>query len=144
MITRDRTHEEIAKYRGEEHASERGDCAVRALMHVGNMPYGAAWSELTRVTGTRKPRGGTDIYKYLRLKNHSVANYNVVARYSIFGNGLVSRGITVARLMRMPQYKKGRFLVVTRGHGFAIVDGVAYNPSGARARVMTVWEFVPR
>jgi hypothetical protein len=143
MIFKDTTYQEIVNRRGPDFVHETNDCAVVALMHVGSMPYGAAHRELKESGARPRDRKGTNVFKYLLSKKNAqgdtwVANYSVKNIYSM---GPFSK-MTVNQFMRM--HPKGRFLVVTHRHGFAVVDGVAYQASGKRARVHYVWEFVPR
>jgi hypothetical protein len=96
-----------------EGINEHRDCTVRALTNVS----GAAYETVHAVFAAhgRKNRRGVA----LRLVMQSVSrDLGLTAR-------VVRRSGSVERLLR--DYPVGRLVVNTRGHAFALIDGVAHD-----------------
>ena len=93
--------------------SERRDCTVRALTNVS----GAAYATVHAVFAShgRKNRRGVVLKKVMQ----SVASdLGLVAQ-------VVRRSGNVERLVR--DFPAGRLVVNTRGHAFALIDGVVHD-----------------
>jgi hypothetical protein len=109
--------------------NEANDCTVRALAAVNGMTYEEAHAAMA-AAGRVARRG-------LRLD----ALRAVYAAQG--GGGYVNRGDrpTLASFMR--EQGPGRYVVLVKGHVFALVDHVQYdlNLNGARKRVWGFWRF---
>jgi hypothetical protein len=93
--------------------SERRDCTVRALTNVSGAPY-AEVHAIFAAHG-RKNRRGIALKKVLQ----SVArDLGLVAQ-------VVRRSGSVERLLR--DFPVARLVVTTRGHAFAVIDGVVHD-----------------
>lgn len=109
--------------------NEARDCTVRALAAVKDMQYDQAHKVLAEAG--RVPRKGVrlDILKSV---------------YAAQGGGCyVNRSDrpTLAAFMR--QHGPGKYIVLVKGHVFALVDNVQIDmdKNGARKRVWGFWQF---
>jgi hypothetical protein len=93
--------------------SERRDCTVRALTNVS----GASYAEVHAVFAAhgRKNRRGIALRKVLQS----------VARDLGLTAQVVRRSGSVERLLR--DFPAGRLVINTRGHAFAVIDGVVHD-----------------
>lgn len=103
----------VATATATEGFSERRDCTVRALTNVS----GASYSEVHAIFAAhgRKNRRGIVLRKVLQ----SVASdLGLTAQ-------IVRRSGSVERLLR--DFPAGRLVINTRGHAFAVIDGVVHD-----------------
>jgi len=93
--------------------SERRDCTVRALTNAS----GASYAEVHAIFAAhgRKNRRGIVLRKVLQS----------VARDLGLTAQVVRRSGSVERLLR--DFPAGRLVVTTRGHAFAVINGVIYD-----------------
>lgn len=100
-----------------EYSDERNDCTVRATSLALNKPY----KEIHKVYSDngRKWGKGCDGFTIERVIKHYVgSNYNK-------RSATVHGRITLARFLK--DYPQGHWIVVRRGHAFAVIDGVAHD-----------------
>lgn len=105
-------------------ANEHNDCCVRAFSIVLSAPYEKV-REIFRLAG-RKDRHRTKAASWVPLANR-------------IGKQILTHPIRVRNLVTI--CAQGRFLVLTRRHMFAVIDGVVhdlYAPS-PRGQVFHVW-----
>lgn len=128
---------------------EKNDCAVKALMAVTGVPYrdAHAWSA---VHFARKDCGaamlwdkalGAHAQQALTIFGYRV--YEQPAPAIERPNGYKNYG-TLAQFVRT--HSKGRFLLSSTSHAFALIDGVVYDngAAGAKTRVTyKVYELKP-
>ena len=96
-----------------EGINEHRDCTVRALTAVSGVPYSTVHSVFA--AHGRKNRRGVVLKTVLQ----SIArDLGITAR-------VVRRSGSVERLIR--DHPLGRLVVTTRGHAFALIDGVAHD-----------------
>jgi len=112
--------------------NETNDCAVKALAIVGNLPYRVAHAALK--DAGRKNRRGTlvpqieEATKTLGLKTLN----KVDAPRKVTGAGYTA--CTIPTL-----YPTGRHIVYTRGHVFALIEGIVQDwTAGRRHRITGV------
>ena len=125
---------DMAEGRAQEFAHEDNDCTVWAIATASGMPYSAAHRLLQqhgRIDGNRFPTG-----QFLALMGNRLCNYTV-------------RSIAVPFVATLNQvaktYPHGRYIVRTKRHVLALIDGVVHDtaPCGARKRVSRIWELRP-
>lgn len=109
--------------------NEARDCTVRALAAVKDMQYDQAHAALA--AAGREPRRGMSLEQ---LK----------PAYAAQGGGCYinrSDRPTLASFLR--DQPAGKYIVLVRGHVFALVDGVQIDmeKNGARKRVWGFWQF---
>lgn len=112
---------------------ETNDCGVRALACVCSIPYPAAHMTF-RILG-RRPRDGVhmgDMFKALKKHAKNVGNIQLIQQ----PNGSRFTPISVAKA-----YPKGRFLLYSRGHVMAMVDGEILDwAQNRRLRIVAIQE----
>ena len=116
--------------------NEKNDCAVKAVAVVANASYQEA-HEALRLAG-RKPRRGTPLpVIFAALRSLGVYHeFKTVADHR--GKDMGRCPISRVR-SRLP--RKGRFLVLTRSHILAVVDGVVLDwTEGRRHQARYAWE----
>jgi hypothetical protein len=117
-------------------AKETNDCTVVAYsMATPNCTYDRA-HELLASAG-RKPRKGLRFDMTMHKMVHSpISEYGVIP-YQL---KKIERRITLNKFVN--DNPRGRFIVTTRGHAFAVVNGTVYDHSyKSRRRVISVWEY---
>lgn len=92
---------------------ENNDCMVQALATVLDKPYFEVHSQLKRM-GRRRNCGTPWRICVKAMLMYDIAIYSPVQRH-----------VTHARFLA--QNPKGKFLVMSRSHAWAIKDGVAYG-----------------
>jgi hypothetical protein len=112
---------------------EWNDCTVRALACVTDTPYAEAhriFCGIGRGVGKRASFG-----EMLRAHEYCVRGY--------IASPLVLSPRTVAQFLKQAKQQGGRYVVRTRGHVFAVVDGIILDesPEGARRQVCEVFKF---
>jgi len=120
---------------------ERRDCTVRSLANAADIPYSEAHA-------IAKAAGRTNGHGY-----HTSLILKVAERRGVFtftqielpvylsnGNGQLP---TLASVVQ--HFRDGRYIVVTRNHAMALVDGVIHDTGlvGARSRVKFVYRIQP-
>lgn len=116
--------------RGEAGFVEKNDCTVRAIAATTDMTYLQA-HELLKYCGRRDRRR----FKFVSWIC-SVRNINGRVPVPV----TVSIGAkTTGQFLKMKM--SGRFIVRTRGHVFAVIDGVIHDEGRfiPRARVKNIW-----
>ena len=130
-------------------SGDRGDCAVRALAIATGRPYDEC-NALYAKHG-RKPNHGTP--RYVTISVHrAIGSLDVrVLHLGRLGqrlvkparpryDGLDPRGAYPTRAQFVKKNPKGRYVLLSRGHACALVDGVIHDwasrTSGARTRVL--------
>jgi hypothetical protein len=111
--------------------AERNDCSVVALSIAVGIPYDVAHHMLA--SAGRKPGHGFKMTVWLR---EQAELGGIVCGYK-FTTVQADRR-TLARVRR--DFPKGRLMVTTRGHIFAMIDGVILDPAytGERSQVRFV------
>lgn len=117
--------------------SETNDCVVLTIAAAFNVNYETA-HEFVKKTFNRENHQGTKNFQ-ARLNRYALENkelfgksiypmgievgtYNYSLRYTVkVGDKYVSRGMTVHTFIKT--FPFGTFIVVVKGHAFAIVDG---------------------
>jgi len=92
---------------------ERNDCMVQALANVLDKPYFEVHSKLRRL-GRRNRCGTPNRICVKAMLAYGISIYSPITRH-----------ITHAQFLA--QNPKGKFLVMSRSHAWAIKDGVAYG-----------------
>lgn len=120
--------EEIWKY-----ANETNDCSVRATTIALNKPYKEVHSTFLK-HGRRWGKGVTFITLTAVLKDLTKDKVKMVA------SDVVKRE-SLARFIKT--HPKGRYVVVKRGHAFAVIDGVAHDAheSGCGSRSIVKYAY---
>ena len=109
-------------------STEANDCSVRAVQVAGSMTYEQAHALMERV-GRQKGRG---------VPWHMI---DAVARANLNATYVgCSRGTTLAAFMRAAKQGQ-RYMVLIKGHVFAVVDGVQFDltPPSGRCHVQGYW-----
>lgn len=96
---------------------ESNDCTVRATSLAMNLPYDVIHKAFA-LHGRRTGKGVTIITLMGVLTDLTDRKMQVVANHSI-------RKQTLGSFIKT--HPKGRFVVVKRGHAFAVIDGVAHD-----------------
>jgi hypothetical protein len=111
---------------------ERADCAVRAVTAVTNIPYPTVHEQF--VKGGRKPG---------RMSANGLPE-KVVRQLGFVLEPWEVTGKTIRTVEReLP--KKGRFLILVRGHMLAVINGKTVDWSAGRQhRIMNVWRITPQ
>ena len=117
-----------------EYSDERNDCTVRATSLALNKPY----KEVHRVYSDngRKWGRGTDGFTIERVIKHYVGDDYKKRKATIDGR------ISLAKFLKL--YPTGHWVVVKRGHAFAVIDGVAHDADisccNSRSVVLLAWQ----
>ncbi len=108
--------------------NEHRDCAVRAVTAISNLPYSCVHKVF--VECGRRRRGGTSF----RITRH------VLQKLNIWIDRVEIEAKTVSSLKaKLP--KKGRFLIRTRGHILAAVNGEILDwTAGRRHRIKEIYK----
>lgn len=111
---------------------EMRDCVVRAICTAAQIPYAQA-HEACRAAG-RKTCHRFFTYKGLaRAKADGLLDYSVVPPF----HGTYS----LSRVLKM--YSQGRYVIETRNHAAALIDGVIYDKAsqgmGLNTKIESVW-----
>lgn len=126
---------------------EANDCTVRALANAAGLPYNIAHRVLAKAG--RKPKRGapleamTAAYKRMGFVTQSIHGTTKCARYlakKIETSVEVQRGISLAYML--PRINDGRYIVLVRGHVFAVVNGkvLDYGDNPAGCSVVAVYK----
>lgn len=112
--------------------TERNDCTVRAVAIATGTPYDKVHAELE--WRGRRPGQGFPLTSEGHLKDFGFKPY-----YIPRPQGVKPRLSTV-----VSHVQKGRFIVQTRAHVFAIVDGVAFDKTASSLSkpVFSVWQHI--
>jgi hypothetical protein len=137
-----------AENRGVERLiDEDKDCTVRALANAAGLPYNIAHRVLEKAG--RKPKRGatlevlTAAYKRMGFVTQSIHGSTKQARYlsqRIETSMPVQRGISLQYML--PRINDGRYIVLVRGHVFAVVNGkvMDYGDNPAGCSVVAVYK----
>jgi hypothetical protein len=114
--------------------TESNDCTVRAAAVALDMPYYKVHEAFSKAG--RKPGRGVcldvvdSVLKALKGDKIRTTGFEWFREHRM----------TLSALIR--KHPKGRFVVVKRGHAFALIDGVAHDmgPVGGRTKVWQYWE----
>lgn len=116
-----------------EYQHEKNDCVVLAISVACCLPYGAAHAEMKQ--HGRKDRHKTKLATYLKTVGNRIANYDLVPM------PLASPSTIKQTVLKYPN---GRYLVRTKGHLFAVVNGVIFDSGekheGVKRRVTNIWQ----
>lgn len=109
--------------------SERNDCTVRAVSAACNASYASAHSLLA--AAGRKPRRGMYFQQYMANQTELLG-----CKVTRVATGRPTLEQALYRYMA-----DGRYIVVKRGHAFAVIDGVVIDTAavGSRSRVLAIW-----
>ena len=117
-----------------EYSDERNDCTVRATSLAINKPYKEvhkAYSDNGRKWGK-----GCNGFTIERVIKHYVGDDYVKHNCTINGR------ISLAKFLKLNTV--GNWVVVKRGHAFAVIDGVAHDADiaccGARSSVLLAYK----
>lgn len=112
---------------GQQNIMEKNDCIVRALANALDKPYHEAWESLAAMG---------------RRSYHKTPLHICFAAVLGWGMGLASsvrrRGVSHARFLAT--HPKGRFVVMSATHAWAIKDGVVFDSwcPGPRKRILWI------
>jgi hypothetical protein len=136
-------------------AHETNDCFVQALQVVLGVPYRDAHGLVKTVWKRNDAKGTygvaagmhrvataqTTLFGY-RVFTHSVNTKGVTYRRSMWGTK--ARALYPTLTDSMHRFRTGRWVICSRSHAFAIIDGVVYDNgvTGPRTRVSEVYEIV--
>ena len=123
---------EYCAYKSAE-LGEHNDCSVRAVTLACSVPYETARAAL-RVAGRQPRQGALDhhIKKAVRALGHTTGKY--IRPKQANGSKYTPKTITKA-------YPQGRYLVYTRDHVFALVNGKVLDwTEGRRHHIIAVQE----
>ena len=123
--------------------TEQRDCVVRAMTIATGRPY-MEMHALLASKGRKSRRGTPFAVIDAALTELGLPTLTrIEPDYQLVGGGYFGRRSwrdharpTLARWMA--EHRVGRYMVIIRGHAFAVVDGVQYDgyqPNGARCRV---------
>jgi len=102
---------------------EHGDCTVRSLMNSMNVSYNYA-HEILRLAGRKNGKGF-----YMTEFLHKCMDGNSLVGYYLkemhFQNWYPGAKMTIRKFVE--KYNKGRFIVIRKGHAFAVIDGVIHD-----------------
>lgn len=105
--------------------SEKADCVVRAMAVVTQLPYEKA-HELVRLTMGRKPKQGTPTDNI-----HYAMNRFEQEGMRVSPNRVLNVRVMKNRRFRLQTFINnnpvGKFVLIVRGHMFAVVDGVLHD-----------------
>jgi hypothetical protein len=107
---------------------ERADCSVRALSVAARISYSDAHARFAaagRKNGCRTPWKAIDTV------------HGAMGLRDIFA----WKSPTLAQFLKV--HPRGRFVLIRRGHSFALVDGIVHDwarGTGARSRIIRAWE----
>ena len=132
-----------------EFANEDRDCTVRATAIAAQISYKEAHA-LLALHGRKNRRGILYSVFLNRLKAHGgqIGSYRVESvkmpdcwLTRIWTFGLPTKSVSLARFLK--DFPKGRFVVRTRGHVFAVIDGQQYDtaPNGPRCKITGIYHF---
>lgn len=141
--------------RGAEFTGEHNDCFVRALKHAAGVPYSDAHAYVAKkfnrvsASGTRNPQ--KELYSIEQGKG-TIFGYRAFNR-SPQPSGYTTRR-TAWRVTHRPKYptftqaikamRKGRFIVCSHSHAWAVVDGIVHDATtNNRAQVVIIYELKP-
>lgn len=134
--------------RGVERISgEANDCTVRALANVSGMPYSIADRVLSAEGRRSRRRCGLEAmhaaYKRMGLELQAVYGEDRTARYMqqrIAPGSILQQGSTIGTQIKT--MTQGRYIVLIRGHVFAVVDGkvLDYGNIAAGSRIQAVYK----
>ena len=110
---------------------EFNDCAVRALALSTKINYGDA-HDMLRERGRRDRRGTRTAW--LESSLTSLASLGV--KWNKMEEG---RHLTLAQFIA--SHRTGRYIVITRSHGLALIDGVIHDSFSTGARVRIRWAY---
>lgn len=131
--------------------SANKDCLVRALSIAASIPYDEAHIALEKA-GRKPDRGAPPkvfvpvftAYGFLVKHTQPSSGRRWSACRSVYGEPYsrrINRLPTVAKVV--PTLTRGRFIVITARHAFAVIDGVAHDTSqqlcGPRKRVESIF-----
>ena len=131
--------------------TETNDCFVHAIKHVAGVPYRDAHAYVTKRYG-RKPRKAT--YNVVNITAEIATRMELVYGYRVIPQILPTKYVMRRGYQRrqMPtmagtidRMRKGRYIVWSRNHAWAVIDGVVYDNGAAsgRTQVNGFYEFVP-
>ena len=136
--------------------TETNDCFVHALAAVTGVPYRDAHAFVAS-RFDRKPRKGTFgvearmmgiqqrkdyVFGYLPFYQESKIGTRI--KTTSWGNNyLVSKYQTLNQFLAT--HKTGRYLLWSKSHAFAVIDGVAYDngAAGLKTQVTGIYKFIP-
>lgn len=127
---------------------DRRDCVVSAIAVAFQLPMETADQVVTEQFGRKRNRGVevNNIWKAFgkgTFVGKKIKRVDNLTRYINKGE-VVFRAMTVGTFLK--KYKEGRYMLIIRGHAFAVVDGaVVGNLSDARrlrARVISAHRVV--
>lgn len=130
---------------------ERNDCTVRAVATATGKPYHEVHAAAARAG--RKQFGGFHTEAVLRYAGvtYSRINTRPLASQRMVESGRASwrygnKSIAPTLSQIMPLLQKGRYVVTTYSHAFAVIDGVVHDhdtsTQGPRSRVLTIYELL--
>lgn len=119
------------KMRGRAAFLESKDCTVRAIAAALRIPYAKA-HEAARLAGRRMKRGfwPDRILKSMGVSFTEARMYD--EKRAKCGSWRTSPYPTLSQVL--PLLSKGQYILDTRNHAFAVVDGVIYDGSRLRLR----------
>jgi hypothetical protein len=141
-----------------ENKDKRADCAVIALSLLTKLSYSDTEALLAK--HGRKLNRGTpidviykvladlspcdyqfDSYLYDIEKSSKYRNEMLRDFWSEYGNMSGVIGMTISRLARVRKLQKGKYLVLTRSHALAMIDGEVLDwTKGRRHRVVAIYK----
>lgn len=127
------------KMRGRAAFMESKDCTVRAIAAALRIPYAKA-HEAARLAGRRMRKGfwPDRILKSMGVEFTESRMYD--EKRAKAGNYRTSPYPTLSQVL--PLLSEGRYILDTRNHAFAVVDGVVYDGSRLklRQRIQNIYE----
>jgi len=116
-------------------ANETNDCAVRAFATAACIPYADAHALLAK--HGRKDRQGTWRSTQRKAWEESLG---YTPKHVVDHTGYTYQAMTLAAFLR--RFTRGHWIVLTRGHSFAVVDGVVYDHTlRPRCRILDAYRF---
>ena len=116
-------HVDTRKMRGRAAYLESRDCTVRAVAAALSIPYSNA-HDAAREAGRRMRRGFWS-ERILKAMNIEFTETRMYDDKKAKGGSCTSGYPTLAQVM--PLLKSGRYILDTRNHSFAVVDGVVHD-----------------
>jgi hypothetical protein len=115
---------------------EENDCTVRALSLAGNISYAKA-HKIAKDRGRKDLKAFNSFLLILEARKQGM-------NWKILRNGtklMLFEGDTIAKFSKT--HPKGRYLLCTRSHAVAVVDGVIHDTfDSRRRRIQGVWQLM--
>lgn len=121
--------------------AEKRDCTVRSLACAADIPYVDA-HRIAKKSGRKNGRGWWSEKNLAVAKQEGLLDFAKVP-CAIPGRNYTRTYPTVAQIIA--RHKTGRYIICTRKHAMALIDGVIHDTGliGLRSRITAIFEVKP-